>query len=95
MRLARVVGRVWSTVKTEGLSGQRLLILQPVTPELKDHGKPMLATDCVSAGAGEIVYWCRGPEASFPFLPEAVPTDCNIVAIVDELHVKRTPSADR
>lgn len=94
MRLARVVGRVWSTVKTESLTGKRLLIIQPVTPELKDRGKPLVATDCVSAGAGEMVYWCRGHEASYAFSPEEVPTDCNIVGIVDELRLNRTPRAD-
>jgi hypothetical protein len=41
------------------------------------------------------VYWCRGRESSFPFLPVEVQTDCNIVAIVDELHVDRKKGADR
>lgn len=89
MFLGRVVGRVWCTVKSEGLAGQRLLLVQPITPELKDTGRRLICTDCTGAGAGEIVYWCRGRESSFPFLPTEVPADSTIVAIVDELHVKR------
>jgi microcompartment protein CcmK/EutM len=89
MYLGRVVGCVWSTAKHENLEGQRLLLVQPVTPELKPTGKQIVCTDCTGAGAGELIYWCRGRESSFPFLPREVPTDNTIVAIIDELHVKR------
>jgi ethanolamine utilization protein EutN len=89
MFLGRVVGRVWSTVKSENLTGQRLLIVQPLTPEFKETGKRLICTDCTGAGAGELVYWCRGRESSFPFLPQEVPTDNTIVAIIDEIHVQR------
>jgi microcompartment protein CcmK/EutM len=89
MQLGRVVGRVWCTIKSDNLEGQRLLIIQPVTPELKNTGKPLICTDAVGAGAGELIYWCRGKESSFPFLPGEVPTDNTIVAIVDEMHVDR------
>ncbi len=89
MFLGRVVGRVWSTVKNECLTGHRLLIVQPVTPELADTGKRIICTDCAGAGAGELIYWTRASEASFAFSPDEVVTDATIVAIVDELHVKR------
>jgi microcompartment protein CcmK/EutM len=35
------------------------------------------------AGAGEEVFFVRGREASFPFLPAEVPSDATIVGIVD------------
>jgi microcompartment protein CcmK/EutM len=85
MYLGRVVGCVWSTVKDASLSGQRLLIVQPLTPQLAPSGKRLIVTDCTGAGAGELVYWCRGKEASFPFLPTEVSTDTTIVAIVDSV----------
>ncbi|MCX6623079.1 MAG: EutN/CcmL family microcompartment protein [Acidobacteria bacterium] len=89
MYLGRVVGRVWSTVKNAGLESQRLLIVQPLTPELKPTGRRLVVTDCTGAGASELVYWVKGKEASFPFLPDEVPTDMSIVGIVDEMRVKR------
>ena len=89
MHLGRVTGCVWATHKDPKLTGQRLLIVQPLTPELEPAGKPLVVTDATGAGAGELVYWCRGKESSFPFLPAEVPTDCTIVGIVDELHVRR------
>lgn len=96
MFLGRIVGRVWSTVKNAGMESQRLLIVQPVTPELKDTGRRLICTDATgSAGAGELIYWCRGRESSFPFLPAEVQTDNTIVAIVDELHVDRTRQTEQ
>lgn len=89
MFLGRVVGCMWSTVKNDSLSGQRLLIVQPLTPELKETGRRLICADCVGAGAGELVYWCRGRESSFPFLPREVPSDSTIVAIVDEVRLQR------
>ena len=90
MFLGRIVGRVVSTAKDPALLGQRLLIVQPLKPDLTTTGKQLVMLDAVGAGAGELIYWCRGKEASFPFLPAQVPTDNTIVGIVDELHLERS-----
>jgi microcompartment protein CcmK/EutM len=90
MYLGKVVGCVWCTAKNDRLNGQRLLIVQPLTPELTPTGRRLVCTDCTGAGAGELVYYCGGKESSFPFLPEEVPTDRTIVGIVDELAVDRS-----
>jgi len=87
MQLARVVGTVVATVKTESLEGCKLLVIQPLDSSLAQKGQPMVAIDSVGAGKGELVFWCRGREASFPFLPAEVPSDCTIVGIVDSLFV--------
>jgi ethanolamine utilization protein EutN len=89
MFLGRVVGRIWSTVKHPKLEGQRLLVVQPLTPEMAATGRRIVCTDCTGAGTGSLIYWCRGKESSFPFLPTEVPTDNNIVGIVDEIHINR------
>jgi len=90
MQLARVIGTVVATVKNESLAGRKLLIVQTLDKNLESIGKPMVAIDSVGAGVGELVFWCRGKEASFPFKREDTPTDCTIVGIVDsEDHVTR------
>src|SRR6266536_3414101 len=88
MYLGRVVGCVWATMKSPSLNGLRMLLVQPLTPELQLTGKRIVCTDCTGAGAGELVYWVRGREASFPFLPEEPPTDTTIVGIVDSVHIQ-------
>ena len=67
MQLARVIGTVVSTVKNESLEGRKFLIVQTLDADLKPKGKPLVALDAVGAGVGELVFWCRGKEASFPF----------------------------
>ena len=83
MQLARVIGTVVATVKNESLSGRTLLVIQTLNKDLKPQGKPMVAVDSVGAGIGELVFWCRGKEASFPFKREETPSDCTIVGIID------------
>ena len=90
MYLGKVVGSVWSTIKAAGLSGRTLYIVQPVSVDLAPTGRTLICTDSVGAGPGSLVYFCRGRESSFPFLPDEVPTDAAIITIVDELHVKRS-----
>ena len=83
MQLARVIGNVVSTIKNESLEARKLLIVQTLNADLKPTGKPLIALDSVGAGVGELVFWCRGKEASFPFKREDTPTDCTIVGIID------------
>ena len=85
MFLARVVGNVVATRKDAGLSGVTLLVIQPLRPDGTAVGKPLVATDSVGAGTGEDVFYVRGREAAFPFLPKEVPTDAAIVGIVDHV----------
>ena len=88
MQLARVIGTVVATVKNDSLQGRKLMIVQSLNKNLEEQGKPLVAIDSVGAGVGELVFWCRGKEASFPFKREDTPTDCTIVGIVDsESHV--------
>lgn len=87
MLLGRVIGNVVCTMKDPALVGQKLLIVQPLDRKGRDKGRPVVALDAVGAGAGETIYWCRGKEASFPFLPVEVPTEATIVGIVDSINI--------
>lgn len=88
MQIARVIGNVVSTIKNEALHGRKMLLVQTLDADLNDKGNPMIALDAVGAGVGELVFWCRGKEASFPFKRDETPTDCTIVGIIDsESHV--------
>jgi ethanolamine utilization protein EutN len=95
MHLARVIGNVVATAKNEGLTGHKLLVIQPLDAFARDDGQPMVAVDAIGAGAGEVVIWCRGKESSFPFLPGNVPTDCTIVGIVDSIFVDERNAGGR
>jgi microcompartment protein CcmK/EutM len=83
MQLARVIGDVVATVKDAGLDSHKLLVLQPVLPDRSPSGRALVAVDATGAGVGEHVFFVRGKEASFPFLPSAPPVDACVVGIVD------------
>ena len=87
MQLARVVGDVVATRKDESLSGIKLLLLQPMTPDRQPVGRVLVAVDAVGAGVGEDVFFVRGKEASFPFHPAEPAVDAGIVGIVDETYI--------
>jgi microcompartment protein CcmK/EutM len=89
MQIGRVIGDVVATLKDDNLSGLKLLLVQPLTPERTAAGRPIVAVDAIGAGVGEDVFFVRGKEASFPFYPAEPPVDAGIVGIVDHWTVER------
>ncbi len=94
MHLARVVGNVVSTVKDASLEGQKLLLVQPVTPSDEPIGAPMLAIDAAQAGVGERVLVVReGRAAVAAVRRSAAPVEVAIVGVVDTVHL--APASER
>jgi microcompartment protein CcmK/EutM len=93
MKLARVVGRVVATRKDSLYEGKRILLIQPISPEGKDTGKPIVALDAAGAGWKETVLYVTAKEAAWPFLPDPVPSDCTIVGIVDHININQKPAS--
>jgi ethanolamine utilization protein EutN len=87
MQIAKVIGDVVVTRKDDNLTGLKLLIIQPLTPEREPAGRALVAVDAVGAGVGEEVFFVRGKEASFPFYPVEAPVDAGIVGIIDHWNV--------
>jgi len=87
VNLARVIGTVVTTRKDPGLTGVKLLVIQPLKPDRTPTGRPLVAVDSVGCGVTEEVFYVRGREASIPFLPAEVPADAAIVGIIDHWNV--------
>jgi ethanolamine utilization protein EutN len=84
MQLGRVTGTIVATVKVPGLTGIKLLIVQPLDRELKPVGGQVVAADAVHmAGPGELVYVVAAREAAQAMPDPFVPVDHAIVGIVD------------
>ena len=83
MQTARVIGNVVASIKDANLASHRLLVLQPVALDKTPVGRALVALDAMGAGVGEYVFFVRGREASFPFLPSEPATDACVVGIVD------------
>ena len=84
MQLARVIGTVVATVKTPGLQGVKLLVIQPLDRHQQPVGSQLVAADAVHmAGPGELVYFVAAREAALAMPDPFVPVDHAIVGIVD------------
>ncbi|NMC72355.1 MAG: EutN/CcmL family microcompartment protein [Myxococcales bacterium] len=93
MFLARVVGNVVSTRKTEKLTGVKLLVVEPVDfANQQPDGKPLVAIDAVGAGEGEVVLVVQGSSARLTETTKDAPVDATIMGIVDyvEFQGRRT-----
>ena len=88
MKLGRVVGKVWATIKDRQLDGVKLFVLQPVDKNLKSIGNPIVVADAVGSGEGELVYWVSSREATFAFPDKKIPCDASIVGIVDSTYLE-------
>jgi microcompartment protein CcmK/EutM len=86
MRLAKVVGTTVSTAKESSLTGLKLLVCAPCTPEGQEQGdERMVAVDTVGAGVGEIVLVAIGSAARTTEVTRSVATDATVVGIVDSI----------
>ena len=87
MRLAKVVGQVVATVKEDGLSSFKLLMLQDATgaTPARTSGPVYVAIDLVGAGEGELVLVVSGSGARVCAESKAAPVDSAVVAIADSV----------
>lgn len=88
MKLGRVTGKVWATIKDPKLDSVTLYFLEPVDEEGKSLGGELIAVDTVSSREGDLVYWVGGAEATMPFENRQIPSDVTIVGLVDHLDVR-------
>ena len=86
MILARVVGTVVSSHKSEKIEGIKLLLVEKIDPDTMQGKKDyVVAMDAVGAGIGEIVFFVSGSSARLTEVTEGKPSDAAIIAIVDVL----------
>lgn len=83
MLLAKVIGTVVASAKTERVDGLKMLILQPLDLDGKPKGNYVVAFDAVGAGDGEVVLYVTGSSARQTPTTDGRPADATIFAIVD------------
>jgi len=81
-----------ATQKDKTLSGQKLLIVEPLNVKYDDGGKPtgfgntgraIVALDVVGCGEGQLVLVVQGSSARMCDATKNLPADAAIVGIVD------------
>ena len=93
MFLARVAGHVVATQKDKSLSGQKLLVVEPLNVKydeattkpasLGNTGRAIVAIDAVGCGEGQLVLVVQGSSARMTEITKNMPADAIVVGIVD------------
>jgi len=87
MKLGRIEGKVWATVKDKKLQGVKFYIMQPIDEYENPLGPAVIAADTIGTREGDIVYWVGGAEGCFVLDDRQFPSEVSIVGLVDRLDV--------
>ena len=83
MYLAKVIGTVVATIKDESLKGVKLLVIQPVDSNGDACGTPVVSSDTIGAGFGDLVFCARSKDGAMPLPDPNAPSDSGIIGILD------------
>lgn len=86
MILARVAGRITSTIHHPDMTGRKLLVLDKLDAQGQSTGAYVIAVDTVGAGAGETVIMLDEGNGARQILGVAnMPVRSVVVGIVDQI----------
>jgi len=88
VKLAKVIGTVVATKKSEKLQNLKILMIQPLDESMRPVGGAIAAVDVVQAGPGEVVYYTLAREAAFALPDPNSPVDAAITGIVDQVNLE-------
>ncbi|MBV7273491.1 EutN/CcmL family microcompartment protein [Clostridium sp. PL3] len=88
MFLAKVIGNVVSTQKSEKLIGAKLLLVRLIDDKKNVIGSSsIVAVDTAGAGIGDDVLIVKGSSTGAIYEDKRIPTDAAIVGIIDSVEV--------
>lgn len=86
MKLAKVVGNIVATIKTDSHHSCKLLIVQPINDAGVEDGETLIAIDATQAGINDTVLVVEeGTSAREALRRPNVAVDAVIVGVVDRL----------
>ncbi|MFH1220929.1 MAG: EutN/CcmL family microcompartment protein [Candidatus Eisenbacteria bacterium] len=86
MYIGKVIGDVVSSVKHDSLRCHKILIVQPLEPDGKPQGEPILAIDMVDSGTGDTVLIVDQGTAARTVLAMEYPTIRTLIlGVVDRI----------
>lgn len=87
MKICKVIGNVTTTISEPVYDGAKIMVVQPLGPDMKPVGDSFLSCDFVQAGKGEIVLVAvEGNCARQLFRDNNAPVHSVITGIIDEVH---------
>jgi ethanolamine utilization protein EutN len=89
MKLCKVIGFATASIKREGLSSYKLLILKPIDDGGRPAGESFLAVDTVGAGLSEVVVVTTGAPALNAVADKSLPVDAAVIAICEHVTINK------
>jgi ethanolamine utilization protein EutN len=83
MITAKVLDNIWSTRKSDALTGLKFMLTEVIGGG-NDDGRRIVAVDTLSAGIGDRVLLVLGTSARRMVGNDSIPVDAAIVGIIDE-----------
>lgn len=89
MRIAKVIGNVYATLKHEKLKGIKLSVIQPINIKGEDVGAPIIVADYLNAAVGNMVYWIEDGTTICKIVGKrSIPLRGAIVGLIDSIDMK-------
>ena len=94
MFVARVTGNLVSSHKVDSMTGQKLLMVEPLRVNEKDQsdlqptGRSFVVVDPLGVGEGEIVLCVQGSSARFTPETKTLPIDAAVIGIIDQVQIQ-------
>jgi ethanolamine utilization protein EutN len=89
MKLCKVIGFATASIKREGLSSYKLLILKSMDDSGHPTGEAFMAVDTVGAGLSEVVAVTTGGPATHALADKTLPVDAAVIAICDHVTINK------
>ena len=90
MRIAKVIGNAYATLKHEKLKGIKLMIIQPINPEGNFKGRPIIVADYLNTAIGNLVFWIEDGTTICKVNEErSIPLRGAILGIIDSIDMKK------
>lgn len=90
MRIARVIGNAYATLKHEKLKGIKLTVIQPIDHDGEAVGKPIIVADYLNAAIGNLVYWIEdGSTICKVMQKRSIPLRGCILGLIDSIDMKK------
>ena len=90
MNLARVVGTVTATKRSDKVAGARWLLVEDATQRGEGKGEYLVALDLVGADRGQLVMTAQGSSCRWHVLTDDRPIDTVVLGIVDTIDERGT-----
>jgi len=87
MKLCKVIGFATASLKVEGFSPYKMVIVKSMDENGSPVGEPFLAVDTFGAGLSEVVAVATGAPAAHALPDKGLPVDAAVIGLLDHVSI--------